>query len=172
MAGESKVPVKTGSRGGMTEWRPFETLRREIDRMFDDVAGGFWRSPFRTMLAEPSGRSELPWVSAPPVDVVEKEGEYQITAELPGLEQKDIQVSCTGSTLTIKGEKKEEKEEKHKDYYLSERHFGAFQRAFSIPQDVDAGKIDAKFKNGVLTLTLPKTAEAKKNEKKIEVKAG
>ncbi len=121
MAGESKVPVKAQQGSGMTEWRPFETLRREIDRMFDDVAGDFWRSPFQSTLAELGRRGMLPWVSAPPVDVVEKEGEYQINAELPGIDEKDIQVTCTDSTLTIKGEKKEEKEEKRQDYFLSER---------------------------------------------------
>jgi len=70
----------------------------------------------------------------------------------------------------IKGEKKEEKEEKKKDYYVSERRFGSFQRTFRIPETVDPGKIDASFKNGVLTLTLPKTADAQKRERKIDIK--
>jgi HSP20 family protein len=75
-------------------------------------------------------------------------------------------------TLTIKGEKKDEKEERNKDYYLSERRYGSFQRSFSVPDGVDAEKIEAAFKNGVLTVTLPKTPEAQKKEKKIEIKKG
>jgi HSP20 family protein len=166
MAGEHKLPVRSEPGGSVSEWRPFELFRREVDRMFDDFMSGFGRSPFRSL-----AREELPFVSSPAVDVVEKEDAFQITAELPGLEQKDVEVKCTDSTLTIKGEKKEEMEEKKKDYYLSERRFGSFQRAFRIPETVDAGKVDASFKNGVLTLTLPKTAEAQKRERKIEVKA-
>jgi HSP20 family protein len=165
MAGESKLPVRSEPAGSLVEWRPFESLRREFDRMFDDFMGGFGRFPLRSL-----AREELPFVSSPPVDVIEKDDAFQITAELPGLDQKDVEVTCTDSTLTIKGEKKEDKEEKKKDYYVSERRFGSFQRAFRIPETVDAVKIDAAFKNGVLTLTLPKTTEAQKSQRKIEVK--
>jgi HSP20 family protein len=87
------------------------------------------------------------------------------------MDEKNIEVKVANDTLTIKGEKQEEKEEKKKDYYLHERRFGSFQRSFQVPQGVDADKIEAKFKNGVLTVTLPKTPEAKKASKKIEVKA-
>ena len=109
-------------------------------------------------------------VSAPVVDVVEKEREYQVSAELPGLEEKDVEVSVADDMLTIKGEKKEEKEEKAKNYYLSERRYGAFQRSFRLPPGVDSAKIEANFQKGVLTVTLPKTPEAQKKEKKIEIK--
>jgi HSP20 family protein len=165
MAGESKLPVRSEPAGGVTEWRPFESFRREVDRMFDDFMSGFGRFPPRSV-----AREELPFVTSPPVDVVEKEDAFQITAELPGMDEKDVEVKCTDSTLTIKGEKKIEKEEKKTDYYVSERRFGSFQRSFRIPETVDAGKIDAAFKHGVLTLTLPKAAEAQKRERKIEVK--
>jgi HSP20 family protein len=104
------------------------------------------------------------------VDVVETEKEYQITAELPGLSEKDVEVVVADEILTIKGEKKEEKEEKAKNYYLSERRYGAFKRSFQLPSGVDADKIEAGFQNGVLTLTLPKTPEAQKSEKKIAIK--
>jgi HSP20 family protein len=88
------------------------------------------------------------------------------------MEEKDIDVKFADGVLTIKGEKKEEREEKKKDYYLSERRFGSFQRSFRVPEGVDADKIDASFKNGVLTVMLPKSAEAQKREKKIAIKKG
>jgi HSP20 family protein len=166
---ESKVPVQSGSREaghrGMGEWYPFGAIRREIDRMFDDL----WRFPYSQ---SPNIASSLPSLTAPAVDVVEKPTEFQIVAELPGLEEKNIEVKCADGVLTVKGEKRDEKEEQDKDYFLSERRFGSFQRSFRLPQSVDADKIEAVFKNGLLTLTLPKKAEAQKNEKKIAVKGG
>ena len=107
---------------------------------------------------------------APAVDIAEKDKEYEITAELPGMDEKNIDVKFADGILTIKGEKTEEKEEKKKDYYLSERRFGSFQRSFQVPDGVDADKIDASFKNGVLTVILPKSAQAQKSEKKIAIK--
>ena len=107
----------------------------------------------------------------PAVDITEKDGAYEITAELPGMVEKDIDVQFSDGMLTIKGEKKEEKEEKKKDYHLSERHFGSFQRSFRVPEGVQPNEITAEFKNGVLSLTLPKSAQAKKTERKIAVKA-
>jgi len=99
------------------------------------------------------------------MDLVEKEDAYEITAELPGLDDKNVEIKLSNRTLTIRGEKSEEKEDKQKDYYLSERRYGSFQRSFQLPDGVDADKIDAKFTKGVLTVKLPKTAEAKKAEK-------
>jgi HSP20 family protein len=87
------------------------------------------------------------------------------------MDEKNIEVKVTNGNLTIKGEKQEEKEEKKKDYYLHERHFGSFERSFDVPEGVDADKIEANFKKGVLTVTLPKKPEAQKPAKKIEVKA-
>ncbi len=172
---ETKVPAKTEEKP--TEpgtvpatWRPFENLRREVDRLFDDFDGGFWRFPSRRLFdAEPFWRRGA---TSPAVDIVEHEKDYQIAAELPGMEEKDVELKVANGVMTIKGEKKEEKEEKKKDYYLSERRYGAFQRAFSLPDGVDADKIEASFKKGVLTVTLPKKPEAIKQERKIEVKAG
>ena len=103
--------------------------------------------------------------------MAEREGAYEISAELPGLDEKDVEVKLANGLLTIRGEKKEEREEKEKDYYLSERRYGAFTRSFQVPEGVDADKVEARFAKGVLTVTLPKTAEAQKQEKKIEVKA-
>jgi HSP20 family protein len=166
---EDKKPEEKGSRSVA---RPFASLRREMDRLFDDFEWGSWRSPFRRALfdVEPFLRGEVAWGKVPAVDVADTATGYEIAAELPGLDEKNIEVKLSEGTLTIRGEKKEEKEEKKKDYYLSERHYGSFQRSFSVPDGVDAEKIEAKFKNGVLTVTLPKTAEAQKREKKIEIK--
>ena len=170
----TKLPVKTEEKkiDRPAEWRPFESLRREIDRLFEDFQVGSWRPPSgRTVFdLEPFWHGEMSWGKTPAVDVVNKEKAYEITAELPGMDESNIDVKFSDGMLTIKGEKKEEKEEKKKDYYLSERRYGSFQRAFAVPDGVDTDKIDAQFKNGVLMVTLPKTAEAQKSEKKIEIK--
>ena len=107
------------------------------------------------------------------VDVVDTEKAYEVTAELPGMDEKNVEVKLANGALTIKGEKKEEKEkEKNKDYHVSERRYGSFQRSFTVPDGVDEDKIEATFKNGVLTVSLPKTAEAQKKEKQIAIKKG
>ena len=95
---------------------------------------------------------------------------YEITAELPGLDEKAIEVKLANGVLSIKGEKREEKEEKRKDYYRRERSFGSFERSFQVPEGIDTDKIAASFKNGILSVTLPKSAEAQKQAKRIEVK--
>lgn len=171
---EAKKPEEQPSRAVATaEAWPFGNLRREIDRLFDDLEWGGWRSPFpRSLFApEPFWRSEITWGKVPAVDVAETAKGYEITAELPGLDEKNIEVKLADGMLTIKGEKKDEREEKRKGYQLSERRYGSFQRSFTVPDGVDADKIEAAFKNGVLTVILPKTPEALKSEKKIEIKA-
>jgi HSP20 family protein len=173
----TKLPIKTETpkaEPATREWWPFESLRREIDRLYDDFRAGTWRSPFgRSALdVEPFWRGEISWGKTPAIDVAESEKEYKITAELPGMDEKDIEVNFADGMLTIKGEKREKKEEKKKDYYLSERRYGSFSRALRLPTGVDESKIDASAKDGVLTVTLPKTAEAQKKQKKIEIKKG
>jgi len=174
----SKLPVKSEKKAAehpsaMQVWRPFVNLRQEVDRLFEDFDRGLWRFPFgRTMFdVGPFWRRELGWGATPAADIVEKDNAYEVTVELPGIDEKHIDVKLSDGCLTIKGEKQEEKEEKKKDYYLHERHFGSFERSFAVPDGVDADKIDASFKKGVLTLTLPKKPEAQKPAKKIEVKA-
>ena len=173
MAETSKVPFKPEKAPTAQAWRPFESLRREIDRLFDDFDGGIWNAPFRRSIfdIEPFFRREPEWPAVPAVDVTEKEKAYEIAAELPGMAEKDIEVTLANGTLTIKGEKQEEKEEKKKGYHLQERRFGSFERRFGVPDGVDTNKIEATFEKGVLKVTLPKTAEAQKAEKKIAVKA-
>jgi len=161
----SKLPVKTEQVSASTPqtWRPFESLRCEIDRLFDDFDGDSWRSPFR--------RIEAAFGNVPAVDVTETDKAYEIAAELPGMDEKNVEVKFANDVLTIKGQKQDEKEETKKDYYMHERSFGSFERSFAVPDGVDTDKIDATFKKGVLTVTLPKSAEAQKAAQKITVKA-
>ena len=162
------IPVKKESKVHSLTW-PLDTLRGEIDRLFED----FRRGPFGGRGAldmEPFWRDKLSFGKSPAVDIAEKDNRYEVTAELPGLSDKDIEVKYADGLLTISGEKKEEKEEKKKDYYLSERRYGAFQRSFQMPNGVDPDKIEATFRNGVLTVSLPKSADAVKNEKKVAIK--
>jgi HSP20 family protein len=153
---EKQVPVRR------EEENPLWAFRREMDRLFDDFFGAW------------GGRALAPFgegwgAFSPQVDVAEMEDEIKVSAELPGLDNEDIDVSLSDDVLTISGEKKEEKEEKGKNYYRSERSYGAFRRDIPLPSQVDADKVDAVFQKGVLTITLPKTAEAK--AKKVTVKA-
>jgi HSP20 family protein len=173
----SKLAVKKPEASAPATRReawPFDRLRSEVERLFDDFAVGPWRSPFRRGVfdIEPFRHGEISWNKVPAVDVAETAKGYEITAELPGIDEKDIEVKYADGTLTIKGEKKDEKEEKKENYYLSERSYGAFQRSFRVPEGVDPDKVEASFKNGVLTVTLPKSVEAQKQEKRIEIKQG
>jgi len=173
----SKLPVKTEekapeSAARLEAWRPFGNLRREIDRLFEDFDRDFWRLPFRRSAFDVEPFWRRAWGGAPAADIVEKDKLYEVTVELPGLDEKNIEVKLANGGLTIKGEKQEEKEEKKKGYHLRERQFGSIERFFALPEGVDTDKIEASFKKGVLTLILPKRPEAIKPEKKIEVKAG
>ncbi len=174
----TKIPVKFQEKTAKVPsttraWAPFLSLRREIDRLFDDFGRGFWQLPARRSILniEPFWQPEVTWKTTPAVDITESEKAYELTAELPGMDEKNIDVKVANGNLIIKGEKQEEKEEKKKDYYMRERNFGSLERRFELPDNVDADKIEASFKKGVLTLTLPKKAEAQKPTKKIEVKA-
>jgi len=165
---KTTAPVPARALGDM--WQSFP---RDMQRFFDQIWNrSFFPSLSRAFDIEPLWRN-LPSldIASPAVDLAEDDKAYRITAELPGLSEKDIEVNLSGDTLTIKGEKREEKEEKAKNYHLSERRYGSFRRSFALPDGVDRDKIDASFAAGVLTLTLPKTAEAVKQQKKIEVKA-
>jgi HSP20 family protein len=158
------VPVKQSAPAPADTPDVWRSLRSEMDRLFDTFTNRFGVTPFlSTRFGTWSG------VLSPPVDITEDDGVFKVSAEVPGMTEKEIQVSLSGDTLTIKGEKLQEREEKGENRYLSERSYGEFQRAFSLPADVDREKIEAAFANGVLTVTLPKTAKA--TPKKIEVKA-
>lgn len=173
----TKLPTKTEpssstSPAKPTEWQPFEALRSQIDRLFNDFQAGFVRAPsYRSLLdIEPFWRRDLGLNLTPAIDIVEKEKAFEITAELPGLDTKNIDLQISDDILTIKGEKQEEKEEKAKDRYISERRYGSFRRSLQIPGGVDVDKIDASFKNGVLTVSLPKSPESQKKQKSIPIR--
>lgn len=160
----TSVPVKqtTAAPGATVDvWRPF---RSEIERMFDRFANGFGLAPFA------GARFDTPFtLPSPAVDIRENDTAFKLSAELPGMTEKDVALSLTGDTLAIKGEKRQEREENDENFHLTERSYGVFQRSFLLPESVDREKIAAEFANGVLTVTLPKTALAA--PKKIEVKA-
>src|SRR5262245_10869455 len=138
-------PMPIGRDRIVASHDPFTTLQREIDRLFDDFARG-WPT-FSTA-------SDL----TPSVDVTETEKEIEVTAELPGLEEKDVQINFADGALTIKGEKKAEKEEKERNYRLVERSYGSFSRSLELPPGIDADAIKATMANGVLKVTVPKAA--------------
>lgn len=108
----------------------------------------------------------------PSTDVSETDDEVEVSIELPGMDEKDIEVNISDEMLTVRGEKKAEREEKKKDYYLSERTYGSFHRAIPLPPGINTDKAEATFKKGVLTIRLPKTEEAKSRMRRIEVKQG
>ena len=144
-------------RWGITPWRPFRELE-EWDRRFDDLFGRpLWRLPVE----------EKGWM--PALDVFEKENEFIVKAELPGIKEDDIHVSVVGDTLSIKGEKKTESEVKEEDYYRSECSYGSFYRSIPLPSNVDANKIEASFEDGVLEVALPKSAKVQ--PKRVAVSA-
>jgi HSP20 family protein len=155
------------------EWWPFESLRHDVERVFDEFYRGAWRLPFSRTAFDVGlvWPGEAVWGSVPAVDIIEKEQAYVISAEMPGVPASNVEVRLSDEQLSIKGEKTEEAEEDRKGVYVSERRYGSFQRTFRVPEGVDRDKIEASFANGVLTVTLPKTAEAMKNERTIDVKA-
>lgn len=139
------------------ERKQLERFRSEMDSLFDRFFD--WRPLAFTV-------REREWM--PKVDVSETDKEVIVKAEIPGMEAKDIDISMRGRVLTLKGEKKSEKEEKEENYHRVERRYGSFSRAFELPADVDSAKVKATYKDGVLKLNLPKTKE--QTVKKIEIK--
>jgi HSP20 family protein len=147
----------------------FQSMRHEMERLFDRF-GGFDLPSFGRDIEHFWPRINGGALSVS-VDVAEDDKAYTITAELPGIDEKDIDVDIAEDVLTLKGEKRAEKEEKNKNHYVRERSYGAFERSFALPADVDTDKIDAKFAKGVLTVVLPKNPRAEAAKKKIAVKA-
>jgi len=144
----------------LTLWRPFkelERIRKEMDNIWDTL---FEKRPVRA-----DGVSE--WM--PSLDLSETKNSYIVNAEIPGIDPKDVEISLVDNVLTIKGEKKQEKQEENENYHLIERSYGSFTRSFRLPVQVQSDKVKATYKNGVLKITLPKTEEAKKKEIKIAV---
>jgi HSP20 family protein len=153
---KSMVPVSTDRTIARRETNPFSFLQQEIDRLFDGFGRNF--PAFATTAT-----------TLPSMDVSETDKAIEIVAELPGLEKKDVELNLTENLLTIRGEKKNEREEKNKDYHLVERSFGSFSRAVELPQGVKAEDVSAEIANGVLKVTVKKPAP--KQSKPIEIKA-
>jgi HSP20 family protein len=142
---------------------PFSAMRAEMDRVFDSFLGrGFGRFP--ALL-----RTEEDDAVVPSIDVRESETEFVIEAELPGMNEKDVNVTLNNGVLTLSGEKKAEREEKKDNYHVTERSYGSFQRSFQLSDVVDADKVKANFDKGVLKITMPKRPEAMKAEKRIPI---
>ena len=160
------VPLRSPKREEMTRFGdidPFKMMTENMSRMFEEFMDykkfpALFEMPIRGGMVSPK------------IDVSESEKEVLITAELPGLEEKDVELLLTPETLTIKGEKKMESEEKERDYYRTERVYGSFCRTIGLPSGIDKDKTEATFKKGVLKVVLPKTVQAQKEVKKLEIK--
>ena len=149
-------------------YQPIQQIHNEIDRMFDSMFSDFGRSRFGSFWPQiPTLSDEL---LKPTLDVGCTEKEYAISVEVPGVDEKDIHLELSDNTLTIRGKKEREEEEKDKNYYRLERSYGSFQRVLSLPDDAEQDGIKAKFKKGVLNITVPRRELPEKNVKRIEVK--
>ncbi len=134
------------------------SLQREMNRLFEDFFQGFDLSPF-------GGETGVASPVSPRIDVSQTDAEIQVTAELPGMDENDLDVSLSDNVLTIRGEKKIEQEEKEKDYYRMERAYGSFHRAIPLPAEVDLERVAATFKKGVLTVVLAKVQQSESTRK-------
>lgn len=145
---------------------PFSAIRAEMDQVFDSFLGrGYGRFP---MLSRGDDRDAV----GPSIDLRETETEFVIEAELPGMDEKDVSVTLNNGILTLKGEKKSEREGKKDDYHLMERSYGSFQRSFRVADVIDADEVKAAFDKGVLKVTMPKRPETMKGEKRITIGKG
>ncbi len=165
MAGRSLLPFFSRNwplsrSNGDTD--PFMAFRREMNRVFDDAFRGFGM-PGPAFGRMPTG------TLMPQIDVSESEHEIQVTAELPGIDEKNVEVILADDMLTIRGEKKAEHEQKNRDYHLMERSHGTFSRSLPLPFAVDPSQVKAAFKNGVLTITIQKPKEVPEKQHRIEV---
>jgi HSP20 family protein len=156
--GESKTPAL------YRDGDPFMALHREVNRLFDDVFRGFDQFPMGRFPSLASSRSNWGW---PNVEVSDTDKEIRVTAELPGLEEKDVEVTLDDDVLTIRGEKRSESEDGPRQF--SERFYGQFERRIPLGTEVEEDKAEARFKNGVLTITMPKTERARSKNKRISI---
>ena len=156
-----------GRGGGLTPFGrdPFLSFRREMDRLFDDF---FTPSTETRSFAAPGATANA---IQPSIDVDETEQAYTVTAELPGIAEQDVELNLADNALTISGEKRSERNEEQGGRRYSERSFGRFSRTIPFPTEVDADRVDAAYRNGVLTVTLPKNEKARDKTRKIEIKS-
>jgi HSP20 family protein len=159
------VPVRR-ERSAMEFPLSLLDLQKEFDRFYDAIRRDFtagWPS------LRPDALLASEWFK-PSLDVASSEKEYSVKVELPGIDANDVTIEISANTLKVKGEKKQEKEEKGKNFYRVERSFGSFQRILDLPEDADADKITSSYKDGVLSITIPKKALPKEETKKVEIK--
>ncbi len=162
-----RVPVRHEGRHGPDPLfsAPLSQLHREIDRLFEAwFHGTGFPSPDRRHFRMTDA------LLKPTVDISATDEKYTIEVEIPGVDEKDIKLELKDDTLTLSGEKRQEKEEKEKDFYRMERAYGAFQRVLSLPEDADQEHIDARFKKGVLTISIPRKSVPGTDVKRIEIK--
>lgn len=164
MAEQQPMPTKKPSAPPTEAMRsPLMSLRNEIDRVFEDFLS---LSPLAHWAQLGHHRGAVPTA-----DIIEREDSYEIDIDVPGVTRDNIEIALSNQTLTVQCKSEMEKEEKGKEYYLCERRHEAFSRAFALPPNVDAEKVEADLKDGVLAIKLPKTAEARKQPRKIDVKS-
>lgn len=155
--GKTNVPVNRGAN-------PIVAFQDEVNQLFNSFFGDV---SLPTWLRSEKGAA---LTVSPAMDVTENDKEYKVTAELPGMDAKDVQITASEGYLTIKGEKKQESKEEREGYFRQERSYGSFQRVVALPDTANTDKAEASFKNGVLTLAIPKKAGAQSKERKIEIK--
>lgn len=149
-------------RLGLPVWQPYRGLNlfsKTFDKLFDDVPGSF----FGSGNADPGGQ-----VMAPRVDIYESEHGYTVSADLPGMQKRDVRIDIDGNTLTIRGERKYEQKSEEDSYVLVERKYGAYLRSFTLSEKVDKEKIKASYRDGVLEIQIPKRADAKTRQIKVD----
>ena len=154
------VPWSKNRSTSLSPFRDFDSIVDEMNSIFS--------SPISKYFDRSMGEFANTW--APPIDVIDKDDHLEVKADLPGLDKKDIDVSLHGDVLLIKGSKEVTKDEDKDGYVFSERSFGSFSRSVSLPSSVDASKIDASYKDGVLHLNIPKKEEEKSKGTKIDIK--
>ena len=148
----------------LVRWQPFQelsSLQRQMNRLFESFGGKTSLTPFEEDLSA--------WEFGPPVDIIEDDQKLTFKVEVPGIEEKNIKVEVENNVLTVRGERKMEKDIKEENFRRMERHYGSFARSFSLPPSVDAEKIEANYTDGVLAIQMPKRAEAKPRQIKVNV---
>lgn len=165
------IPVRRGDspEPAYAPASPLAQLHREMDRLFDNAFRGFGMTPF-----DFSRRPRFPMMEGllkPSLDLGATENMYTVTVEIPGVDEKDVKLEIVNDTLSIRGEKKQESEEKDNNYYRVERSYGSFQRVLSLPEDADQNGVKATFKNGILKVTMPRTSLPRSDVKRIEVRS-
>lgn len=162
---EASKTTPTDVQKGGEVWAPLTALRQDMERLLDDFGQGRWpvQGAMRLM-------AEMPPV--PAMDLVESDGHYEFSLEIPGMSTGDIEVKVSGQNLTIRGEKRVESERKDKDCHFTERRYGRFQRSIRLPDDADPDQIDAHARDGVLTVSVAKRADAERRERKVDISTG